>query len=305
MRAVWPLVGYVAGVFLVAAVLAYPTYTLLNLLWNEAPPFYKVVHRLLKLSALIGLWPLMHWMGLSGRKQWGYGTTHGCFATDLGLGILFGIGSLGLLVTVLVLLDVRTLTLVPEAIPVVLVTMLSKALVAGLVIGFVEETWFRGTLFSVVSQEIHPLRAVWVTAILFAGVHFIRADPAIAPLDPTWSDGFTVLANSFYLFADSASLDSFLALVAAGFLLGLMRLHRGHIASCIGVHAGWVAVIKTTHKASQVNSDSPSAMLVGGYDGVIGYLALLVFALLSVGYYGLAVSRTAAERTDDCSEVMR
>ena len=297
MRAVWPLIGYVAGVFALGAVLAYPVYGLLDFWWNEAPPFHKVVHRTLKLSALIALWPLMHWMGLFSRRQWGYAITRGSFATEATLGVLFGIGSLGFLVTGLVLLDVRLLTSLPQMTPTAFVVVLGKALAAGLVIGLIEETWFRGALFSAVSREMHRVRAVWVTAVLFGVVHFIRADPAIVPLDPTWSDGFVVLANSFHLFAGSAFIDSFLALVAAGLLLGLMRQHQGHIAYCIGVHAGWVAVIKTTQKISEVNHDSPLAFLVGSYDGVIGYLAFVVFGVLSIGYYGLVVRGTTARPT--------
>ncbi len=299
MRAVWPLLGYLAGVFALGAALAYPVYGLLDFWWNDAPPFHKVVHRTLKLSALMLLWPLMHGMGLFSRRQWGYGTTSGSFATGVSLGMLFGIGSLGFVVIGLVLLDVRVLTSLPEMTPTAFVVVLGKALAAGLVIGLIEETWFRGALFSVVSRDSHLLRAVWVTAVLFAAVHFIRADAVIVPLDPTWSDGFVVIANSFYLFADTAFIDSFLALVAAGFLLGLMRQHKGHIAYCIGVHAGWVVVIKTAQKVSEVNKDSPFAFLVGSYDGVIGYLACVVFGLLSVAYYELAVKRTTAGSTDD------
>jgi membrane protease YdiL (CAAX protease family) len=292
MRALGPLIGYVAVVFLLGALLSYPVYGLLDSCCNNVAPFHKVVHRTLKLSALIALWPLMRWLRLSSRSQWGYGTSGKTFATDLSLGFLFGIGSLGLMVACLVLLDVRVLTPVSELTEAPFVALLAKVMVAALVIGFVEETWFRGALFSAISREIHPWQAVWVTAVLFGGVHFIRGDPATAPLEPTWFDGFVVIANSFHLFASRAFVDSFLALVAAGFLLGLMRQRSGHIAYCIGVHAGWVVVIKTTKKMSEVNTDSPLAFLVGGYDGVIGYLAFLVFSLLSVGYYGLAVKGT-------------
>ena len=291
MRALWALVGYVAVVFVLGAVLAYPAYALLDHCWNDAPPFHSVVHRTLKLLALIALWPLLHGLGLSSRRQWGYGTSRGTFATDLSLGLLFGIGSLGLLIAFLVMLDVRVLVRLPEMVPAAFLGVLGEALAAGLVIGLIEETWFRGALFSAISRETYPLRAVWVTAVLFGAVHFVRADPAVAPLDPTWTDGFVVIAHSFHSFADRTFVGSFVALVAAGFLLGLMRQHSGHIAYCIGVHAGWVAVIKTTKKVSEVNVDSPFAFLVGGYDGVIGYLASLVFFLLCVGYYGLVVSK--------------
>lgn len=305
MRVVWPLIGYVAVVFALGAVLAYPVYALLEFWWHDVPPFHKVVHRTLKLSALVALWPLMHWVGLSSRSQWGYETTGGSFAADLSLGLLFGIASLGLMVALLVLVDVRLLTRLQEMTLAAFLAVLGEAMAAALIVGVIEETWFRGALFSAISRELHPGRAIWVTAVLFGVVHFIRANPAHAPLEPGWTDGFAVIANSFYLFSDSAFIDSFLALVAAGLLLGLMRYRRGHIAGCIGVHAGWVAVIQTTKKVSEVNTESPFAWLVGGYDGVIGYLGFLVFGLLSAGYYGLTVRRITTGRTTDRLPLVR
>lgn len=306
MTAVWPLIAYVAAVFTLAGVLAYPIHGLLEFCCNEAPPFDKVVHRTLKLSALIALWPLMHWMELNSRRHWGYGARAGSFTADLSFGFLVGVGSLGLVVGCLLLLEVRVLTLRPEMTVAVFVAVLGKAIAAGLVIGLIEETWFRGALFGAIADKTNPSRAVWVTAVLFGAVHFIRADPASVPVNPTWTDGFTVIAQSFYQFADPAVIDSFLALVAAGVLLGLVRQRSGHLAQCIGIHAGWVAVIKTTKKVSEANPDAPFAVLVGGYDGVIGYLALLVFGMLSVGYYvaaGRTTSRPANGRSQRISSM--
>lgn len=305
MKAVWPLISYIAVAFALGAVLAYPVYALLELCWHDAVPFQKVVHRTLKLSALLALWPLMQWLGLSSRSQWGYGTTVSSFAAALSLGFMFGIASLGLVVAFLVLVDVRVLTHPQEMTLVASLVALGEAMAAALIVGLIEETWFRGALFSAISMDLHAVRAVWVTALLFGAVHFVRADPDLAPLDPSWVAGFTVIAHSFYQFSDSAFIDSFLALVAAGFLLGLMRQRSGHIAACIGVHAGWVTVIKTTRMVSEVNADSPLAFLIGSYDGVIGYLAFLVFGLLSVGYYGLALRGASTGRTNNQTSVLR
>ncbi|MGF1614522.1 MAG: CPBP family intramembrane glutamic endopeptidase [Gammaproteobacteria bacterium] len=294
MKAVWPLLGYVALVFFCGAILAYPIYQLLDPWWDGAAPFHKVVHRTLKLSALVALLPLMYWLGLVSRQHWGYGTNAGSFATGLGIGFLVGIASLGLPVVLLCLLEVRVLTLLSEMTLPILAAILAKAVVVGLVVGFVEETWFRGALFSVVSvlsRTAYPLSAIWITAVMFGLVHFIRTDYTVEPLEATWVDGFVVLAHSFHLFASSAFVDSFLALVAAGFLLGLVRQRWGHIAHCVGIHAGWVVVIKSTQKMTEVNHDSAFAFLVGNYDGVIGYLMFLVFGLLGVGYYARIRSR--------------
>ena len=69
-------------------------------------------------------------------------------------------------------------------------------------------------------------------------------------------------------------LDSFLCLAAVGVLLGIVRLLTGNIAACIGLHAGWVAVIYVVRETTVPNLASPAAWLMGDYDGFIGWMVL-------------------------------
>ena len=50
---------YVVAVFLAAALLAYPVHLTVVAAGFEQLPFHKLVTRLLKLFALLGLWPLV------------------------------------------------------------------------------------------------------------------------------------------------------------------------------------------------------------------------------------------------------
>lgn len=293
MGAAGPLLAYTGLVFVLAGTLSYPLYLLLQF-WDLTPvSFPKVVQTALKLSALVALWPLMKWCGLASRANWGYGMSGRRLVTGSAAGLLGGVGSLGALVAILCLLQVRVPSPAFEITVWAFLGAVAKAAVAALIIGFVEETWFRGALHSVVAQATTGPRAVWVTAILFGIVHFIRADPASLPADPSWSAGFSAIAHSFHRFADSGFIDSFLALTVAGLLLGLLRHRNGHIGHCIGVHAGWVIVGKVTRGLSEANPDSPYTLLVGSYDGVIGYLACLWLGLLGLVYYRLGHRRAA------------
>ena len=67
-------------------------------------------------------------------------------------------------------------------------------------------------------------------------------------------------------------LDSFVTLVIVGLLLALVRRRTGAIAAGVGLHMGWVLVIKTTITTTRVNDDAPTAFLVGSYDGYTGWL---------------------------------
>jgi hypothetical protein len=73
-------------------------------------------------------------------------------------------------------------------------------------------------------------------------------------------------------------------------LLGLIRARTGHIAACIGLHAGWVCVIGVLRGLSVRNPASPWSFLVGDYDGVVGWL-VFAWAALIIGLYAFLERR--------------
>ncbi len=192
---------------------------------------------------------------------------------------------MAVLVCALVVLDVRILrdsVDLNEALG-----LLWRGVVVGIVVAVIEELWFRGGLYSVL-QDIGAsgadtggglrggYRALALTSLLYAAVHFVRPDAAFSGSVQWWS-GLWVIGESFDRFANPDIIDSFLALVAAGWVLGLTRQRTDSIAACIGLHAGWVSVIYPARKLT-VLASTPSA-LVGTYDGVVGWLATVMFAL--------------------------
>jgi hypothetical protein len=97
-----------------------------------------------------------------------------------------------------------------------------------------------------------------------------------------WSSGCAVIAAGLARFADPGPLaGDFLALLAGGIALGLVRERSGHVAVAIGLHAAWIAGIKLTRAGSDLAVASPAAWLAGEFDGVIGYLAAGWIALLA------------------------
>ena len=155
-----------------------------------------------------------------------------------------------------------------------ILAVLPAALGAGFVVAVVEETLFRGVVFSA-ARPAGPAAAIALSAVLYALVHFLRPASGASPIDPVhWYSGFTVIGTGLARFADPAPLaGDFLALLAAGVALGLVREHSGHLTMSIGLHAAWVMGIKLTRAIAERAPDSPWAWLVGEFDGVIGYLA--------------------------------
>ncbi len=285
MRTAVALLIYVAGAFVLGALLAFPLHTLLALTGAESVPFHKLAMRIVKVLALLGLWPLLSVLGLNTRVHWGFGLARARFFKEMLKGLGIGIAMLAVLVAVLLALGIRVLETGPGPMSTALVSLLVKALAAGIAVALIEECWFRGALFSAVARHGAVLPAIASTALLYALVHFIRADVPVDAGALDWSSGFVAVGNSFGRFSSPAILDSLAALFAAGVFLALVRHATGSIAQCIGIHAGWVIVIKVTRGLSHVDRDASWQALAGHYDGVIGYLGLAWLAALSTAYY--------------------
>ncbi len=92
--------------------------------------------------------------------------------------------------------------------------------------------------------------------------------------------------------------DSFIALFAVGLFLALVREHTGSIALGMGMHTGWVFVIKLTKKATETDWQSPYSTLIGHYDGVIGWLATGWIGVITLGVYWWSRRRSIAQRSE-------
>ena len=65
-----------------------------------------------------------------------------------------------------------------------------------------------------------------------------------------------------------------------GLLLAFVRRRTGAIAAGLGLHIGWVFVIKATIATTRVNADAPASFLVGSFDGYTGWLVAAWAAVL-------------------------
>ena len=282
-----PFLIYVLAIFVLTAVTSYPTFLGLEALGLRDMPFDEMVMRLLKLYGLLGLWPLLASFGLNTRSGWGYGQGRDGrgFFTALLLGAAIGIASMALVVAILLVLDIRVARPGVVLGPLVLAVVLLKAVFAGLMVGFIEETWFRGALQTGIAHVSNSAFAIVFISFVYGAVHFVSADINIPADEVGWLSGTAVLFTSLHGFRDPAFYDSLFALVVGGLLLGMIRYRTGRIAECIGIHAGWVVVIKMFRHTTYPNADASWSFMIGGYDGVVGILAGLWFSFLAIVYY--------------------
>jgi membrane protease YdiL (CAAX protease family) len=280
MRSFVLFVALLAISLVVAAALTYPAWLLVNLI--SIQPLHRVMHRLAMLLALCGLIYLTRRLQLSNKVALGYGLPRTQFLQQLLLGWLCGLALMLPLVALLLGLDVREWRAEFAADTSRVVALIFAGVASGLAIAFIEETFFRGVLYSAIAHTSRVAAAVVAPSILYALVHFFDGRLRVPTAEVTWSHGFAVLVKLFDRYGQPLSLaDSFLALFALGVLLSLVRWRTGAIAACVGLHAAGIAAIAVLRAATQLNPASPEAWLAGTYDGVIGWAALLWFALIA------------------------
>lgn len=282
-----PFLIYALAIFVATAITSYPVFLGLELLGLRQMPFEEMVLRLLKLYGLLGLWPLLSSFRLNTREGWGYGRGRGNrgFVRGLLLGAGVGVASMALVVAVLLALEIRVARPGVTLSPAIIAVLLAKSIFIGFMVGFIEETWFRGALQSSVTLVSNSVFAILFLSCVYGAIHFVSSDIRIPADEVGWLSGTAVLFTSLHGFRDPAFYDSLFALVAGGIFLGLIRLHTGRIAECIGIHAGWVIVVKIFRQTTYPNTEASWSFMIGDYDGVVGILAGLWFSSLAIAYY--------------------
>ncbi len=256
--------------------------------WLDFEP-HRVMSRLAQVLMILGVWPFLRLLGLDRREALGYGVRRPELLRALVRGWLAGVAILVVLLVALLALEVRVPDVRAAARHAELARKIAQALAAGLLVGLIEETFFRGALFAAIRRHGSAASAIFWSALLYAAVHFLKPGALPAGQAMDWAAAGGMVLEAFTDAADWRNLDSFVALLLVGVFLGLVRERTGHIGWCIGLHAGWVLVIQVGRFLTDANAASPYGFLTGKYDGVIGWLAAGWLAVLSAGY--LALSR--------------
>jgi membrane protease YdiL (CAAX protease family) len=243
--------------------------------------FHGVLSRTLLLTALLGVVLFLRATRRLNRAAAGFAADRRSFVRSLTVHFALGFLAIAALVAMLFAADVRFSS--AESLDETLAQLLANlplALVTGTVVGLFEETYFRGLVASAVSRRANAGSALIATSLFFAIAHFLVADAE--PEQPQWYTGWVLVAEGLAGLQSAAAIGAFLALTAAGLLLGAMRVRDGHIGACAGFHAGWVTGYTLTHRLTDVTLVDGGSWLIGP-DGVLGWLAFAwITALLLV-----------------------
>jgi membrane protease YdiL (CAAX protease family) len=246
-------------------------------------PLHRVFSRLTMLGVIACTTWLLLRQGLAQRELLGFNRPWLQFVRRLLVGLLGGLALMTLALVPLFLLDIRIWSdRMPTAASGFLLLAL-KGLGSGLLVALIEETFFRGALQGALRRQGAMAWALFVVPAFYSVVHFLgRAANVPYEAVTAWS-GFTAWQGFFTLLADPLRIaDAFVALYCVGLLLALVRQRWGDLAGCIGLHAGFVAVIAVFRKISAPAPDSTWSFLVGDFDGLLGIWIAALTAIVCV-----------------------
>jgi membrane protease YdiL (CAAX protease family) len=257
---------------LIGGVIAYPGYVLTSSF--AAWPFHRVVSRIAMLVLAVSLiWVCRH-LQVRSKRDLGYGLPWRRFLKLCLWWGAVGIASAGVGAAFLLMTQLRVAAsdFIPGALAFARIFLV--AVLSGISVALLEETVFRGAMHSAIERESGPWTAALCTAPLFAVLHFF-AKVRIPPDSIGWGSGFDLLQRSFAPLGHPALVaDSFLAWLTVGLLLSLTRVLTGNIAVAIGLHAGWVVVLRLLQESTTGGSAAADSVWVGRFDGLLGYWLL-------------------------------
>jgi membrane protease YdiL (CAAX protease family) len=257
---------------LIGASIAYPAYELTSSFASWA--FHRVASRIAMLVLVAELVWLCRHLKLTTKREFGFGLPWRRF---LGQSLLWGVvgmatasvGAAFLLLTQLRIMDVE---FIPSAVNFAHIFLVGVG--SGISVALIEETVFRGVMHTAIERESGAWVAALLTAPLFAVLHFF-AKVRIPAADIGWGSGFDLLALSFAPLGHPALVfDSFLSWLVVGLILSLTRSLTGNIAVAIGLHAGWVVVLRMLQQGTTSGNSPAYAAWVGRFDGLLGYWLL-------------------------------
>jgi hypothetical protein len=243
-------------------------------------PLHRIFSRLTMLFAFGWIIWVMLRAGLARREVLGYGQPARAFLPHMLVGLVAGLALMAIAVVPLFALGLRDWNLAKLASAGGALAAALKGLGSGLLVALIEETFFRGAMQGALERRGSRRLALFAVPALYAAVHFLGRAGVVPYDEVTAFSGFTTLAGFFSGFAQPLRIvDAFIALYFVGLLLALARRRWNSLAACIGLHAGFVAVISVFRKISLPAQNPPWSFLVGDYDGLLGlWIALLTAA---------------------------
>lgn len=283
MRAIIVFCLFIVLAFLVGAVLAYPLKLLLDPSLELAYRKYLTYATLISGLIVSGLY--LQFYNLLSFSAFGYRGKTSKFLKSMFAGFVYGMAIMLIIEVFLLLLGIHEIDSTRSYSFESIFLVLTKAILVGLLIAILEESIFRGGLFTGLYKQTGTIIATLFSSLIYASVHFVRYKDLPDETDVDLFTGLEMLPYAFRRFYEWYIVDYFLTLFVFGVLLALMRLKHNSIAACIGVHAGVVMLIKTSKYFTNRTPESNYDYLVSQYNSTFGWLSFIVISLFALFYF--------------------
>jgi len=252
------------------AFLGYPAWLLISPFLDN-PKFHRISSRVGMALLAIGFVFVVRRLRMADRQSLGFGLPTGEFVAQVFKALGFGILLMMPALLTMLALDMRQLVGEPLSV-IEWIKLAVGAVITGLTVALIEETFLRGAMQFAITRESGARLAVVLTSLVYAATHFIGRY-RVKAADVNAGSGIDMLAYAVADFSQPMHfIDAFLCLVAVGILLGMTRVYTGNIAACIGLHAGWVAVIYVVNETSKREVGSPLSWMLGDVNGFLGWM---------------------------------
>ena len=164
----------------------------------------------------------------------------------------------------------------------VVVSALALALVGALLVGFIEESVFRGGLFGALRGVLGVPAAAAISSFIFAVLHFAEPIPSAGVVRGYWHSGLKIVPDLFRGLLTGVDVQPFILTVfVMALVLCLFFQRQGSIYFIIGLHAGWVWVIAGGGVLLEAVGE-PGVFLRDPAGAPRSYLALLVMLIFAL-----------------------
>lgn len=270
------------GVILGATFLACMSSYWLTLGFGDEYPLHKLIKKSTQFFLVLGLLPMMILLKLN-KTDLGF-APNPVFFKQLLKGFSLGFITL---IPVFILLTLLKINVVDETQPWTIFWIGKKLvleLLLALVIGFFEESLFRGLFLKGMSKHLPLTAAILISAFYYASLHFLDSKTPVSLAELNIFSGFGLLGEAILNLVQPDRLPAFFALLMVGIYLGLLRTQATtNLGLCIGCHASWVWQIKLNKSFFNTDFGNPYAYLVSTYDGIIGWLVTGWLLLAVIG----------------------
>ncbi len=261
---------------------------------------HKVMRRVMTFVVLPFIPLLLREMGWRGRRDCGWSRAPGRvfdseWKRDLGAGFLIGVLSLGIMIVAARLAGTR------EPVPMTdwlgELPMVALFAISAVVIAMVEETAVRGVLYRLLERLYRIWPAALASSLLFAYLHFMKADPSVygdgPVLQETWGALVSAATGPFWR---EGIAFRFINLSLMGVALCLMVARTRTIWMAAGAHGAWVWVRRLNDAVSEGLWDVPHGYWIGHRsDSTDSAMTSVVLILLAIGVWHFVKPRAEVE----------